>query len=50
MREGERGGHEVREGLALDLEGLAGHGKECGSHSEWEWKPLEGFEQLNNMI
>lgn len=49
MREGERGGHEGREGLALDSEGLAGRGKECGSHSEWEWKPPEGFEQ-NNMI
>lgn len=47
MREGECGGHEVREGLVLDSEGLAGRGKECASHSEWEWKPLEGFEPQN---
>lgn len=50
MREGELGGHEAREGLVLGSEGLAGCGKECASHSEWEWKPPEGFEQQNNMI
>lgn len=37
-------------GLELGSEGLAGRGKEFGSHSKWEWKPLEGFEQQENMI
>lgn len=31
-------------------EGLAGHGKETGSHSKWKWKPLESFDQEKNMI
>lgn len=50
MTEGESEGRAVREGPEQDSEGLAGHGKEIGSHSKWKWKPLEGFEQERNMI
>lgn len=34
----------------LDYKGLAGCGKEFGSYSAREWKPLEGFEWQKNMI
>lgn len=45
MREGGSGAMRSETGLELGSEGLAGRGKEFGSHSTWEWKPREGFEQ-----
>ena len=50
QNEGGSGAMRSETGLELGSEGLAGHGKEFGCRSTWEWKPQEGFEQEKNMI